>query len=89
MYCLVHSFELGLNWGAVCKCFQKLGARAPQAPMDGTPMLYPEGLSTTLLESQLWFLVRTKFLCSLTDLENCIRFGSSNNKYWQNIDVEQ
>ena len=40
MYCLVHSFELGLNWGLVCKCLKKLGGggRPPQAPMDGTPM---------------------------------------------------
>ena len=37
---LVHSFELGLNWGGpVCKFFQKLGGPGPpQAPMDGTPM---------------------------------------------------
>ena len=44
MNCLVHSFELGLNWGGgVCKFFQKLGA--PQAPMVGTPIFTLE-LST-------------------------------------------
>ena len=42
MYCLVHSFELGLNWGPVCKCFKNWGGGAgPQAPMDGTPMCAP------------------------------------------------
>ena len=43
MYYLVHSLELGLNWGgAVSKCFKKLGGPGPppQAPMDGTPMSY-------------------------------------------------
>ena len=39
MYCLVHSFELGLNWGGgVCKCLKKLWGLGPQAPMHGTPM---------------------------------------------------
>ena len=40
MYCLVHSFELGLNWGDRLQMFSKTGGAGPppQAPMDGTPM---------------------------------------------------
>ena len=38
MYCLVHSFELGLNWGARLQMFLKKLKGGGQAPMDGTPM---------------------------------------------------